>query len=198
MKKKILIKSSEIREYLNGPVFDFPKYTTQILNLANQNAQGTRPRVVGQLSDLIQEFSGQTLSEWEGWYSKKYPDAVRQATEKVYAMVGVIRDAASKIDEKMTEEWVRDLVIVKTFAGLRFQEALLRKGAEELGITYRLAEPKEESVGIDGFIGDISVSIKPETYKSKRGLSESIDVKIIYYKKTKTGIEVDYSELLDE
>jgi len=28
---------------------------------------------------------------------------------------------------------------------------------------YRLAEPDEESKGIDGYIGDIPVSIKPNT-----------------------------------
>ena len=31
----------------------FPKYTTQLMNLANQTAQGTRPKVVGQMSELF-------------------------------------------------------------------------------------------------------------------------------------------------
>ena len=30
----------------------FPKYTSQLINWANQNAQGTRPAVVGQMSEL--------------------------------------------------------------------------------------------------------------------------------------------------
>ncbi len=29
----------------------------------------------------------------------------------------------------MVEQWVRDLVVVKTFAGLKFQEATLKRGA---------------------------------------------------------------------
>ena len=45
----------------------------------------------------------------------------------------------------MVEQWVRDLVIVKTFAGLRFQEAILKKGAEIKGTGYRFANPDEES-----------------------------------------------------
>jgi len=61
---------------------------------------------------------------------------------------------------------------------------------------YRLANPDEESKGIDGFIGDIPVSIKPETYKIKKGLNESIKVKMVYYEKIKNGIEVDYSEII--
>jgi len=61
---------------------------------------------------------------------------------------------------------------------------------------YRLANPDEESKGIDGFIGDIPVSIKPETYKIKKSLNESIKVKMVYYEKIKNGIEVDYSEII--
>ncbi|MDO9028103.1 MAG: MjaI family restriction endonuclease, partial [Candidatus Roizmanbacteria bacterium] len=56
--------------------------------------------------------------------------------------------------------------------------------------------PYEESKGIDGLIGDIPVSIKPVTYKIKKGLSENIKLKIIYYEKLKDGIEVDYSEII--
>ena len=37
---------------------------------------------------------------------------------------------------------------------------------------------------------------EPETYKLKESLSEEIPVKIIYYKKAKNGIEVDYGEII--
>lgn len=96
----------------------------------------------------------------------------------------------------MIEQWVRDLVIVKTFAGLRFQEAILKKGAEIKSTDYRLAEPDEESRGIDGYIGDIPVSIKPDTYTVKAALPEQIVPKIIIYRKINDGIEVDYGEIL--
>lgn len=61
MLKKIKLKNSEIEQLSNAFHFDFPKYTTQIINLVNSNAQGTRPDVVGQMSELIQEFNGDTL-----------------------------------------------------------------------------------------------------------------------------------------
>ena len=57
----IKIKNEEIVEDLVGGLEKFPKYTTQLINLANQNAQGTRPRMVGQMSELIQEFPGMEL-----------------------------------------------------------------------------------------------------------------------------------------
>jgi hypothetical protein len=94
----------------------------------------------------------------------------------------------------MIETWVRDLVVVKTFMGLRFHEAILKKGAElKGGVAWRLADKAEESKGIDGYIGDIPVSVKPDTYKVKPNLQEEIAGKMIYYRKVKNGLEVDYS-----
>jgi hypothetical protein len=190
---KIKLSNEEIRRSLEIPTPLFPKYVSQIINLANQNAQGTRPRVVGQLTDLIQEFSGRTLEEWERWYLQRYPDAIKTAKEKILAMLVNLKDAMHEIDENIVNGWVKDLVIVQTFIGLQFQEAILKKGAEIKGVEYKLSEKTEESRGIDGYIGNIPVSIKPDTYKIKKSLGEEIPVKIIYYKKVKNGIEVDYS-----
>lgn len=64
-----------------------------------------------------------------------------------------------------------------------------------LKTTYRLALPEEESKGIDGFIGQLPISIKPDTYKSKKNLREIIDVKVVYYKKVKDGIKIDLKEI---
>ena len=50
---KLQIPNKEVQELLTDRTFDYPKYATQIMNLANQNAQGTRPNVVGQMSELI-------------------------------------------------------------------------------------------------------------------------------------------------
>lgn len=65
MKKQIKISNNEIKQLLGIESFEFLKYSTQIINLANQNAQGTRPAVVGQMSDLIQEFTGKSIKEWK-------------------------------------------------------------------------------------------------------------------------------------
>lgn len=55
-----------------------------------------------------------------------------------------------------------------------------------------MAAPSEESNGIDGFIGDTPVSIKPITYKTKNMLQEEIDAILIFYDKKKDGINVMY------
>lgn len=110
-------------------------------------------------------------------------------------MVEELRKAINQIDENMIKAWVQDLVIDKTFIGLKFQEGILKRVSNLKNTNYRLANPNEESKGIDGFIGNVPVSIKPITYKTKNMLNENIDVKIIFYDKKKDGIIVDISQL---
>ena len=191
---KLKIPNSEVQELLSGKTYSYPKYVTQIMNLANQNAQGTRAKIVGQMSDLIQEFEGTALSEWEKWYLESHPDAIDNATEKVYAMVTLFKDAILKIDKETVREWIEELVIVKTFSGLKFQEAILKKISIHFKKPYRLAKPDEESKGIDGFIGDMPISIKPMTYKTKMGLNEVINVPIVFYDKKKSEIVIEFDE----
>ncbi len=192
------IKVDEIRRLMNIETPEFPKYATQIINLANQNAQATRPKVVGQMSELIKEFTGRTLEEWEEWYLKKYPDSIERATKKILEMIDNFRDVINKIDEDMIRQWVRDLVIVKTFIGLKFQEAVLKKIAEKFGTEYKLSTPEEESKGIDGYIGEIPISLKPVTYQSKKMLTEKIQVDVIYYEKQKDGLKITISDKLEK
>lgn len=192
---KVKLSNKEIRRLQNIETPEFPKYVRQLINTANQNAQGTRPKVVGQMTELIRQFTGKTLAEWEEWYLKQKPEALKTATDKVLAMVGNLQHAMDKIDREMVGRWVRDLVVVQTFIGLRFEEAILKKGAEIAKSNWRKSNNSEESKGIDGFIDDIPVSIKPDTYKLKKALGEEIHAKMIYYKKVKNGVEVDYSEV---
>lgn len=190
--KKIKLKSKEIQEILNENSYEYPKYSTQIINLANQNSQGTRPSVVGQMSDLIQEFKGNSIKEWEKWYLEKHPDAIEKAVSRIYPMIENMKEIISLIDRDMVQRWVEDLVITKTFAGLKFQEVIIKSIGEKENLSYRLAEPEEESKGIDGFINQRPISIKPVTYKMESRLPEHIDVPIVYYEKKSNGIVIEY------
>ena len=172
------------------PRYKFPKYTTQLINLANQNSQATRAYNVGQMSDLIQEFPGRSYDEWVDWYGKKYPNAVEQATDKTWEMIVKMRQAMNGIDREMVNSWISELILAKTYAGLRFQESILKTISEMTDTPYRLARPEEESMGIDGFLGSTPVSIKPVSYQSKKFLPETINVDIIYYEKVRGGIRV--------
>lgn len=164
------------------------------MNLANQNSQATRPRNVGQLSDLIQEFKGKKLEEWEEWYLEKHPYTIDEATDKVFKMIKNLEESIAQIDEEMVRKWVKELIIVKTFSGLKFQETILIKLSEKYELPYRLSKPEDESKGIDGYIGDKPISIKPSTYKTKDALNELIEVLIVFYEKKKNRIEIEFDE----
>ena len=195
---KYTLKNESIVAYNESDEFEFPKYTSQLINWANQNAQGTRPVVVGQMSELFPEFvaSGEeiTIENWRNWYTERHPDAFDKATDKIFAQVQNLRNAIPLIDREMVMHWVEDLVVNKTFNGMYVQKAILASLAEKKRTTFRLATPAEESVGIDGYVGETPYSVKPDTYKTMRRLSESIDVKMIYYTKTKTGLKIEVEE----
>jgi hypothetical protein len=196
--KTIKILNNDILMLLETEASSFPKYATQILNLANQNAQGTRPSVAGQMSDLIQEFKGSKLKDWEEWYLEKHPEAITIAAKKIFEMINNFKDVMTQIDREMVERWVKGLVIIKSFVGLKFQEAILKSVANYFQATHRLAEPAEEAAGIDGFIGDKPVSIKPTSYEVKKSLSEIIEAPILFYEKVKDGIKITFDEKLME
>lgn len=186
------ITKNEIAKDIVETPESFPKYTTQLMNLANQNIKGTRPEVVGQMTELIQEFPGKSFPEWVAWYQSKEPEAIGKATKKVCYSIDLLRDALALIDENMVRRWVIDLVLTKTYAGLHYQESILRLIARRKNLEYKRSTPEEESKGIDGYIGAIPVSIKPTSYKYKAALPERIGCKIIYYEKRDKDIEVEY------
>ena len=189
---KYKIKNEDI---VNGIKTNYPKYTTQLMNLANQNAGATRPRSVGQLSELIQDYAkevdSRNVESWRVWYLEKYPDNIDQAVNKILRQIENLKKAIMLIDHDMVKSWVEDLMFEKTYLGNLFQEAILIKLSDELKLPYRSSSPVEESQGIDGFVGDVPYSIKPLTYKTMTRLPETIDVKIIYYEKKKDGIQFE-------
>ena len=60
------------------------------------------------------------------------------------------------------------------------------------GASYRLSETQEEAKGIDGYIGETPVSIKPDTYRAMAALPENIAVAFIFYTKQKDGMTIEF------
>ena len=193
--KKEKINIEQVLEDLEIEKFVFPKYVTQIINLANQNAQGTRPKVVGQLSDLINQIDEKTYKKWREFYLKNYEDKIDIATDKIWQMINNFKEAINKIDKDIIKNWVYDLIINKTAEGLIIQEFILKYLANKYNKSYRLADADEESQNIDGFVGDIPIQIKSDTYKTKTNVkNENIKIPIIFYKKTDKYITIEYNE----
>lgn len=189
---KIILSSAEVRELLDAPPPKLPTYVSPILNLANRFASGTRPRVVGQMSELIQEFDGRSLDDWANWYQERHPDAVAEAVRLIRNKLTEFKRVIDNITDDMIELWVKDLVLVKTFIGLKFQEAILKKVAEATGLNYELATSEQESQGIDGVVGNQEVSIKPASWKDQVIQRETLQGVLVYYHKTDDGLEIEF------
>jgi hypothetical protein len=170
------------------------KYVGSVINLANGFSRACRKDLVGQMSDLIQDYrrttDKPTVEGWEKFYDEtKGLERIDDATEICWDMYQKIRENMDALTKEDVHEWLRDLIINKTFSGLQIQNDILQMVCEE---DYRLATPEEESKGIDGFVDGKPVSIKPNTYKATlASTKEKIDYPIIYYKQTKNGLVVD-------
>ncbi len=192
IKKKELINITKYKQP------DFPKYTSSLINLLNRRARGTHSSVVGQMSDLTIECPYKEYDKWREWYLTKRPDAIDKAVKLIISKLTEVKDAMGKINEDVIRRWVIDLVIDKSFRSLKIQEAILIKIEKLTEIKCRLANKEEEQKGIDGFVGDIPVQIKPATYKIASNVkSEKLIEVVIYYKKTENcDYIVDIGKLL--
>lgn len=189
--------AEEVEEF---PV-DTPKYTTYLLNPAINLSQSNRPEVVGQMSEIIEEFRDEypdgTFQDWVEFYFEEYDGERRleEATQKAFPMVKKMKEAFEEVDKEMTHNYLRDLVLFKTYEGFDIQETILRKLGEIYEAGVRQATAEDESKGIDGYLNGQPISIKPVTYKDN--LQEDIDAPIVYYDENKTNkaMSIDISEL---
>ena len=184
---------------------DFPKYTTQIMNVFNGGAGScTGPKVVGPLKDIFQKFldSGQepNLENWKKFYEKDHIDKYDIAFQKIKESQSKYINAIKLINDEMLKEYQKDLIIKKTFLGLSVEYFILNYLSEKYELEYRFATSKEESQNIDGYIDGNPIQIKPESHKSNIQVKNiNINVPIIYYviEKNKKNIRVITPESLD-
>jgi len=167
---------------------EFPTYTASLINLLNRWARGTADTVVGHMATLAQECPYKDYEKWKKWYLENHPKAIDNAVKLIMSKKDEVKGSFNKIDEKLVREWVLDLVIDKSFWGLKIQEAILLKIKELTGKKTRLANKAEESEGIDGFIEDTPVQIKSTSYKIASNVkTEELRAKTIFYEKQPNG-----------
>ena len=193
---RIKLTAQDLRRRLVGDRPAYEKYVSPLINLANRFAQATRRNQVGQVSELIRECPAQDYEGWRDWYLKRYPTAIDGATDRVLTMPEGLRNALDGIDRETVRRWVTELVLEQTLVGLRVERAILETAAHRLSRTLRLSSPEDESRGIDGYLDGRPVSVKPITYKTMRGLGETIDAMMINYEKKPNGtIVADLDEV---
>lgn len=100
-KERERLVAKEVAEF---PI-ETPKYTTYLLNPAINLSQSNRSEVVGQMSDITEEFREQhpegNFEDWIEFYFKKYggEEQLEEATEMVYPMVEKMKKHSNRLIE---------------------------------------------------------------------------------------------------
>ena len=166
------------------------KYISQVINLANQSSQATRPKNVGQISDLIQDYrrlhTNPTKEGWELFYKHSVGEhKIDEASQKVWDCIEKIKANLESLTQEDVYDWVHNLIVDKSFSGLQVQLDVLKLISKD---SYRLANLEEEAKGIDGYSDGEPVSIKPVSYKTNvSSKNEDIAVRIVFYRINSKG-----------
>ncbi len=173
MKKKTIQKNKIKNKDTNENSGFFPKYTTQIINLASQTNHATRPRVVGQLTEEFRKYQEDeknkgnivTIKGWKKYHNDKYPTAFNDSYNKIISMLGEYKKAINLIEKKHIKRWLNDLLYKKTFEGLNVEKNL-KSFLIEKGASIKDSNNEEESKNIDLYINEKPYQIKPASFKS--------------------------------
>lgn len=144
---------------------DFPLYSKPILNIATQNSQATKVKLVGSMKDQWTQFmatGGRSVEEWETWYmANGGADKIKKATDKLYEMLNKMPLDHAVFTRELAELYILDLVINKTHYGMSGEYHSVLAVARHFGADYRFSTPEEETQGIDAWLGDCPVQVKP-------------------------------------
>jgi len=170
---------------------EWPKYSTQFLNLAGQNSKCFSANRVGSMKELWLEFGEtgvpDTLENWETFYVDRMgTDGLDEASEKLYGMIQKM--GVPWIDEQMCSDYVREVIYNKTHFGMGGEALAIAVAAEYFELPYRFSNAEEESQGIDGWIGEYPVQVKPQdTFKVGHVFNKADTAKqlVVTYEKKK-------------
>lgn len=199
-KRKIMmkIKKEEVREILG--VDDnvlFPKYVSGLLNFAFNTSRANAASKIGHVSTEIQSFDEEvkngSMDDFNEYLLGKFPNREEYSFEKTMGLLEGMKEALSVIDGDVVKDYMSNMKN-NTWVGLRVQETLLKKLADEAGSTWRLATQEEEAKGIDGYVGNKAYQVKPTSHKAMGRLGEKFDCAVIYYDKGSNGIKFEIVE----
>ena len=186
---EITIDSNEIKKLLGGRIsgkkilekrkINYPIGIYGHISLANKQKQATIPSKVGKVHGMFRGRRFRSLNEYRKFYLSKYPRTINKAVDEILEDFKRFGLPLKKRQEhkKYVRLFVEELVINQSYRGLKVQEVIFVKMSNILKQDYRWSTDKEDSSGIDGFIGDIPISIKPISSNEKK----KAGVKRTYY-----------------
>lgn len=144
----------------------WPKYSTQLLNIAAQNAKAFDKNHLGAVVNAFQKMreSGKpgTLSNWESYYNENFgEERILTAGKKIHDKL--IQMQIHWISLDMCIDYAKEVTYNKTHMGSAGQEMAVEVAAKYFEKEFRWPTIHEDTaLGIDAWIGDIPVQVKPQ------------------------------------
>jgi hypothetical protein len=183
---------------------DFPKYTKPILNIATQNSKATQVKIVGSMKDQWTAFmatGGRSVAEWEAWYmTNGGKQKIQAATDKLWAMLNQMPLDHAVFTRDLAEQYILDLVINKTHYGMSGEYHSVLAVAEYFKKPYRFSTAEEESQGIDAWLDDRPVQVKPHDSVKMHHVYNGADVEktlVITYEAKKDSCYIHNPEFMN-
>jgi hypothetical protein len=148
--KRILGKRISIKKILNKKDIDYPLYIYGVINQANMMKRATAPCYIGKLHSLIKELQPKSLSEWKRKYNKIYPDAVKEAKEKIFEYLYSIHIPKKVVKDEYAyyvEAFLENLIFNQTYSGLKIQEIIMTEVSRLSRKSFKWSSAKEDSKG---------------------------------------------------
>jgi len=203
---------------------DVGTYISTFLNQINQWAGGSKPKNVGQVSELIKDFRQKhptgDLDDWKKFHQdltgeeievlqgkgknkkpvKAHMAGIDQGVQDIMSKLTQVKASLNSVKEKDIRKWLENLTYEKTYCGLEAQEMILDKIATDLGngYTYKLGSLEDERKGIDGFVIDPNGKKFALQIKSEsyrnKNKQEQFKCPIIFYNLSKGGVEFNFDQ----
>lgn len=182
----------------------WPTYATQLMNIAGQNSQATRPKRIGSLKETWSKMRTAgikgTLDNWTDYYNQTHGvDKLETAGNRIHEQL--IKMGIQWIDSGMCIEYVKETVYNKTHMGLGGEEMAIEVVAKHFSKPFRFSTPEEESQGIDGWIGDKPVQVKPHDSAFKAHVHNHADqdkTLVVTYEKEKKICYIHNPEFMND
>jgi hypothetical protein len=189
--------------------FDFPKYSKPVLNIATQNSKATQVKTVGSMKELFTEFlatkqtAGHSVEAWQEFYFTQHKGQAKIATaaDKLWDMLSKMPLDKTVFTKAVAEAYITDLVINKTHYGMSGEYHSVLAVAKYFDLEHRWSTAEEETQGIDAWIGDYPVQVKPADSVKKHHVRNHADTDktlVITYESKKDRCFVHNPEFISD
>jgi hypothetical protein len=142
---------------------NFPGYVS-LLRMAVNDGQANRPRYVGSTSETANSLRLSSFEQYQDNHLERNPNwlsgSLQRTIEQLETMRTRINDMINS-PHTYIEPYIEDLVFASSYRGHRIEQEILRA---EGGGSYEPPSAEDESNNIDGYIDNISYSVKPDSW----------------------------------